>query len=131
MSAEIISALKAMKLHGGAFKFPPGKKPPTEEIERPNPEAVEKGVQNLVKHVENMCGFGLPVVVAINRFPYDTAEEVEIIRRAALNAGALAAVESFVHAKGGEGGAELAEAVVQACEQPSDFRFLYELDLTA
>lgn len=125
----IVATVKAMKLHGGAFKFPPGKKPPTEEIQTPNPAAVEKGVENLVKHVENMCGFGLPVVVAINRFPYDTPEEVEIIRQAAVGAGALAAVESFVHANGGEGGAELAEAVAEACERPSDFRYLYELDV--
>ena len=126
----IVATLKALKLHGGAFLFPPGKKPPTEEIEKPNPEAVEKGAQNLVKHVENMVGFGLPVVVAINRFPYDTPEEIEIVRRYALQAGAIAAVESEVHARGGEGGAELARAVVAACQQPSDFKFLYDLDPT-
>lgn len=124
----IVATLKALKLHGGAFKFPPGKKPPTEEIERPNPEAVEKGVQNLVKHVENMVGFGLPVVVAVNRFPYDTPEEIAIVKRYALQAGAVAAVESFVHAHGGEGGADLARAVIEACRQPANFRYLYELD---
>ena len=124
----IVATIKAMKLHGGAFKFPPGKKPPTQEIETPNPAAVEKGVQNLVKHVENMVGFGLPVVVAINRFPYDTPEEIEIVARAATQAGALAAVESFVHGRGGEGGADLAHAVKEACQAPSDFRYLYELD---
>ena len=126
----IVATLKAMKLHGGAFHFPPGKKPPTAEIEKPNVEAVEKGAQNLVKHVENMVGFGLPVVVAINRFPYDTPEEIEIVRKYALQAGAIAAVESEVHAKGGEGGAELARAVVEACKQPSNFKFLYDLDMT-
>ncbi len=124
----IVATIKAMKLHGGAFKFPPGKKPPTQEIETPNPAAVEKGVQNLVKHVENMVGFGLPVVVAINRFPYDTPEEIAIVARAATQAGALAAVESFVHGRGGEGGADLAHAVKAACQAPSDFRYLYELD---
>jgi formyltetrahydrofolate synthetase len=124
----VVSTIKALKLHGGAFKFPPGVKPPTAEIEKPNPEAVEKGAQNLVKHVENLRGYGLPVVVAMNRFPYDTPEEIEIVRQAAINAGAVAAVESFVHAKGGEGGADLAHAVVEACQQPSDFHFLYELD---
>lgn len=124
----IVATIKAMKLHGGAFHFPPGKKPPTAEIEAPNPAAVEKGVQNLVKHVENMVGFGLPVVVAINRFPYDTPEEIAIVAQAALQAGALAAVESHVHAKGGEGGAELARAVVEACRQPANFKYLYELD---
>lgn len=124
----IVATIKAMKLHGGAFHFPPGKKPPTAEIETPNPAAVEKGVENLVKHVENMVGFGLPVVVAINRFPYDTPEEIEIVARAAKAAGAVAAVESHVHAHGGEGGAELAKAVVEACRQPASFKYLYELD---
>lgn len=124
----IVATIKAMKLHGGAFHFPPGKKPPTAEIEAPNPAAVEKGVQNLVKHVENMCSFGLPVVVAINRFPFDTPEEIAIVANAAKAAGALAAVESYVHAKGGEGGAELARAVVEACRQPASFKYLYELD---
>jgi formate--tetrahydrofolate ligase len=123
----LVATVKAMKLHGGAFKFPPGKKPPTAEIEQPNPAAVEKGVQNLIKHVENMCGFGLPVVVALNRFPYDTPEELAIIRQAALDAGALATADSFVHARGGEGGAELAEAVVEAAEQPGCYRPLYDL----
>jgi formyltetrahydrofolate synthetase len=75
-----------------------------------------------------MVGFGLPVVVAINRFPYDTPEEIEVVKRYALAAGAVAAVESMVHAKGGEGGADLARAVVEACKQPSDFKFLYDLD---
>ncbi len=124
----IVATIKAMKLHGGAFKFPPGKKPPQEEIERPNPAAVEKGVENLQKHVENMVGFGLPCIVAINRFPYDTPEEIKIVAEAAKAAGAMAAVESHVHAKGGEGGAELAHAVVEACEQPTNFRYLYDLE---
>ena len=124
----IVATLKALKLHGGAFTFPPGKKPPKEEIETPNPAAVEKGAENLVKHVENMVGFGLPVVVAINRFPYDTPEEIAIVARAAKAAGAVAAVESHVHARGGEGGADLARAVVAACQQPANFKFLYELD---
>lgn len=124
----IVATLKALKLHGGAFHFPPGRKPPTEDIERPNPAAVEKGVENLVKHVENMVGFGLPVVVAINRFPYDTAEEIEIVARHAKQAGAVAAVESHVHARGGEGGADLARAVVEACKQPTNFQYLYDLN---
>jgi len=124
----IVATLKALKLHGGAFKFPPGKKPPQAEIEAPNPAAVEKGAENLVKHVQNMVGFGLPVVVAINRFPYDTPEEIAIVAKAAKAAGAIAAVESHVHAHGGEGGADLAHAVVDACKAPSNFKYLYELD---
>jgi len=124
----IVATIKAMKLHGGAFHFPPGKKPPKAEIEAPNAAAVKKGVQNLVKHVENMVGFGLPVVVAINRFPYDTPEEIEIVAKAARAAGAVAAVESHVHAHGGEGGADLAHAVKDACQAKSNFKYLYELE---
>jgi formyltetrahydrofolate synthetase len=71
---------------------------------------------------------GLPVVVAINAFSYDTEAEIAAIKRIALEAGASAAIPSFVHARGGEGGAELAEAVAAACEQLSDFRYLYDLD---
>jgi formyltetrahydrofolate synthetase len=124
----IVATAKALKMHGGAFKFPPGKKPPKDEIEKENVPALEIGAQNLVKHIENMRSFGLPVVVAINAFAHDTPAELAAIKRIALEAGAFAAVESFVHAKGGEGGAQLAQAVAAACEQPSQFRFLYELD---
>ncbi|MEN6347589.1 MAG: formate--tetrahydrofolate ligase [Armatimonadia bacterium] len=124
----IVATAKALKMHGGAFKFPPGRKPPKEEIEKENVPALEKGAENLVKHIENLRLFGLPVVVAINAFAQDTQAELTAIKRISLEAGATAAVESHVHARGGEGGAELAEAVVAACEQPSDFRFLYDLE---
>jgi formate--tetrahydrofolate ligase len=124
----IVATVKALKMHGGAFKFPPGKKPPQAEIETPNPAALAKGCANLEKHIQNMGKMGLPVIVAINRFPYDTPEEIQIIHDKALAAGAKAAIESHAHAKGGEGAAELAQAVVEACEQPNDFKFLYELD---
>lgn len=124
----IVATAKALKMHGGAFKFPPGRKPPQEEIEKENVAALEKGAQNLVKHIENMRLFGLPVVVAINTFPYDTEAELDAMARISLEAGATAAVRSYVHPKGGEGGAELAEAVVAACEEPSEFKFLYDLE---
>jgi formate--tetrahydrofolate ligase len=124
----IVATAKALKMHGGAFLFPPGRKPPKDEIEKENVPALEIGAQNLVKHIENMRGFGLPVVVAINRFASDTQAELDAIHRIALEAGAFAAVESHVHAEGGAGGAALAEAVVAACDQPSEFKFLYELD---
>ncbi len=124
----IVATIKALKMHGGAFQQKPGKKPPMDEIVKPNPAAVEIGCANLIQHIENMRKFGTPVVVAINAFPFDTPEETEIVRRAALSAGAEAAVESLVHAKGGEGGAELAEAVVAAADKPSELRFLYPLE---
>ena len=124
----IVATIKALKMHGGAFEQKPGKKPPMAEIMKPNPAAVEIGCQNLMQHIENMRKFGVPVVVAINAFPYDTPEETEIVRAAALRAGADSAVESQVHALGGEGGAALAEAVVAAAEKPSELKFLYPLE---
>jgi len=124
----IVSTIKALKLHGGAFQFKPGRKPPQEEIEKPNPEAVKTGCANLVQHIQNMRKFGVPVVVAMNAFPFDTEEETEIVRQAAIEAGAEAAVPAHVHSQGGAGGVELAEAVVAATEKPTDFRFLYDLD---
>jgi len=124
----IVATVRALQLHGGAFEFRPGTKPPVEEFEKENVEAVVAGAGNLAKHIENIALFGLPAVVAINRFPTDTDAEVAAVRQAALDAGADAAVESNVWARGGEGGAELAEAVVEAADRPSDFRFLYPLD---
>ncbi len=125
----IVATAKALKMHGGAFRMRPGRKPPKKLIETENVPAVIKGCENLAKHIENMRGFGLPVIVAINVFPYDTEAELEAIREQAIAAGAIDAVRSYVHPKGGEGGAELAQAVVKACEQPNDgFRYLYPLD---
>ncbi len=124
----IVATVKALKMHGGGFVQKPGKKPPMDEIMKPNPAAVETGCANLIQHIENMRKFGIPVVVAINAFPYDTAEETEIVRAAALSAGAEAAVESLVHAQGGAGGAALAEAVVAAADQPGELKFLYPLE---
>ncbi|MCK4268314.1 MAG: formate--tetrahydrofolate ligase, partial [Actinomycetia bacterium] len=77
-------------------------------------------------HVENMKKYGVPVVVAINRFTHDTDKEVELVRKLAKEAGADEVALSEVWAKGGEGGKELAEAVVRAADQPSDFKFLYK-----
>ena len=124
----IVTTVRAMKLHGGAYQFKPGRKPPQEEIEKPNMEALIAGCANMAKHIENMNKMGLPVVVAVNAFPSDRPEEIKALGQEALKAGAQAAVESYVHARGGEGGAQLAEAVVAACDQESDFRFLYPLD---
>jgi methylenetetrahydrofolate dehydrogenase (NADP+)/methenyltetrahydrofolate cyclohydrolase/formyltetrahydrofolate synthetase len=82
---------------------------------------------NLTQHIENARKFGVPVVVAVNRFTSDTDQEIEVVKKAAVEAGAEGAFLSDVWAKGGEGGAELAEAVVSACEKsdPKKFKFLY------
>ncbi len=124
----IVATVRALKMHGGAFEFKPGRKPPMDEIVKPNMPALRAGCANLAKHIENMGKMGLPVVVAVNAFPDDTAEELQVLQEEALAAGAKAAVETRVHADGGPGGVELAEAVVEVCAQDNDFKFLYPLD---
>ncbi len=124
----LVATIRALKMHGGGPKVVPGYDLPREYVEE-NLELVEKGAANLVRHIEIAKRFGVPVVVAINRFPTDTDAEVALVQKLAIEAGALAAVPTTHWAQGGEGARALAEAVVQACEQPSNFRFLYDLDL--
>ena len=129
-SAVVIAAtVRALKMHGGGITLIPGKPVNQDEIGRENVPAVEKGCENLEKQIENMRLFGPPVVVAINQFTTDTEAEIEVIKEKALKAGAQAAVISQVWAKGGQGGVELAEAVVEACKTKSEFKFLYSLDI--
>ena len=123
----VVCTVRALKMHSGKFKVVPGK-PLDKGLLEENIPAVEEGSCNLTKQVENMKLFGIPVVVAINKFTNDTDREIEAVRKAALAAGAEDAVVSDVWANGGEGGKELAEAVVKACEKPSDFKFLYPLE---
>jgi len=125
----IVASVRALKMHGGGPRVVPGR-PLDPAYTEENLELLKKGLPNLVQHIENARKFGVPVVVAVNRFTSDTDAEVELIRQAALGAGADDAVLSEVWAKGGEGGAALAEAVVKACEKPSDFKFLYPLDMS-
>lgn len=124
----LVTTVRALKMHGGGPKVTPGRdldRAYTEE----NLPLLEKGLANLLKHIEIVRLFGVPVVVAINRFQHDTEAEIELIRRAAEQAGAYAAVPSDHWARGGEGAIALAEAVVSAAEQPSNFQFLYPLDI--
>ena len=123
-AAVIVCSVRALKLHGGAAIDTKD----SATWKRPDPEAAARGCANLAKHLENMKLFGVPAVVAINRFDSDSAEEIAAVRKAAVEAGALAAVPVEVWAKGGEGGLELGEAVLKACEMPSRFKPLYELD---
>ncbi|MFZ5917622.1 MAG: formate--tetrahydrofolate ligase [Chloroflexota bacterium] len=120
----LVTTVRALKMHGGGPKVVPGK-PLDKAYTEENLALLEKGLPNLLQHVENALKFGIPVVVAINRFKDDTDAEIALIRRRAQETGAEDAVESNVWAKGGAGGAALAEAVVKACEKPSHFRFLY------
>jgi formate--tetrahydrofolate ligase len=93
-------------------------------------EAIERGAANMARHLGIVKEFGLNAVVAVNRFPGDTEEEIEAVRRLALEGGAMAAEVNEAFERGGEGATALAEAVVAAAEAPSEFRPLYELDET-
>ncbi len=123
----IVATVRALKMHGGVGNIRPGRPLPPEIIEE-NLPALEKGSANLAKHIENAKLFGVPVVVAVNRFTEDTDAEVKLIQEQAVAAGAEGAYLSEVWAKGGEGGRELAGAVVAAAEKPSEFKLLYPDD---
>jgi formate--tetrahydrofolate ligase len=125
----VVCTVRALKMHSGKYTVVPGR-PLDPGLTSEDLEAVEKGCVNLEKQVENMCLFGIPVVVAINHFTHDTDKEIELVRRKAIAAGAEDAVLSEVWAKGGEGGVDLAKAVVKAVEKPHKFQFLYPLDVS-
>jgi len=125
----IVASIRALKMHGGGPTVVAGK-PLDKAYMQENLELLGKGLPNLLQHVENAVKFGIPVLVAINRFTSDTDAEVELVRQRARETGAEDAVPSEVWAKGGEGGAALAEAVVKACEKPSQFKFLYPDNLS-
>ena len=115
----VVATVRALKHHGGVAKADLG----TENL-----EALERGLPNLLRHVENITTvFGLPCVVAINRFPLDTEAELALIEEKCKALGVNVAL-SEVWGKGGEGGKALAEEVVRLCEQPNDFHQAYELD---
>ena len=116
----VVATARALKYDGGLTK---------DEASQPNMEALEKGIVNLGVHIENMRKYGVPVVVAINRFGNDTEEELQFIENYCKANNAEFAL-SEVFAKGGEGGIDLAKKVVAATEQKSDFAPLYDLDLT-
>jgi formate--tetrahydrofolate ligase len=121
----LVATVRALKMHSGEFRVVPGR-PLPEQILQENPDAVARGCDNLAKHIENVARFGVPSVVCINRFTDDKESEMEAIREKALAAGAETVVISDVWASGGEGGVEVAEALVAACEKPSNFRLLYQ-----
>jgi formyltetrahydrofolate synthetase len=124
----LVATVRALKMHGGGPKVVAGK-PLDKAYTQENLELLEKGLPNLLQHIENALKFGVPVVVAINRFTSDTDAELELMRMRAKETGAEDAVVSEVWAKGGEGGAALAEAVAKACEKPNKFKLLYPDDM--
>lgn len=114
----VVATIRALKMHGGL---------PKTELATPDLDALKKGLPNLLRHVSNITNvYKLPAVVAVNKFPIDTDEEVEQVIRECRKLG-VNTVLSDVWAKGSEGGIELAEEVVRLCEKPNDFTFSYEL----
>ena len=114
----IVATVRALKYHGGV---------PKAELNNENLEALEKGLPNLLQHVDNVKNvYGLPCVVAVNAFPTDTAAELALVESKCRELGVNVRL-SEVWAKGGEGGVELAKEVIRLCEQPNDFTFSYEL----
>jgi len=114
----LVATIRALKNHGGVAK---------DKLSEKNMVALEKGIENLIKQLENIQKFGLPVVVALNEFPTDTREEIDFVIDQCAAMGADVAL-SRVWAQGGAGGEELAQKVVNAAETPSTFKFLYELE---
>jgi formate--tetrahydrofolate ligase len=123
----LVATVRALKAHSGRYRVVAGR-PLDPRLLEEDLESLEIGAANLVKQIDNVRLFGVPVVVAINRFTSDTPAEIALARRIAEQAGADAAVAADHWARGGAGAEELAEAVVAAAAKPSDFRFLYELD---
>jgi formate--tetrahydrofolate ligase len=117
----VVATVRALKSHGGAKKS---------ELENENLTALENGLPNLLQHVENIKNvYKLPVVVAINAFSKDTKAELELVEKKCKASGVNAAI-SEVWAKGSEGGVKLAEEVVRLCEQPNNFEFAYDVNLS-
>lgn len=114
----LVATVRALKSHGGVAK---------PDLGKPNAEAVRAGSVNLTRHIENLQGFGLPVCVAINAFPTDTAEEMDVIYDVCNKAGVPCAL-SEVFAKGGEGGKALAETVLSILDDSAEVQYTYELD---
>ncbi len=126
-AAVIVATIRALKCHGGAPVPVPGRPIPKEYSEE-NVEWVEKGCANLVHHINTVRQAGINPVVCINAFYTDTKDEIAAVRRIAEEAGARVAVSEH-WLKGGEGALELADAVLDACEEGNDFKFLYDIDV--
>lgn len=124
----LVCSVRALKMHSGRFKVVAGK-PLDKELISENIDAVRGGCLNLQKQIENIKLFGVPCVVAINKFSFDTEKEIEVLKNIALQSGADDVALSQVWAKGGRGGVDLAKAVVKQANKKSNFRFLYPLDL--
>jgi formate--tetrahydrofolate ligase len=116
----LVATVRALKMHGGL---------PKTELTGENLDAVRAGLPNMEKHIENLNSFGVPVVVAVNRFPTDSDAELELVRSSCESLGAAVSL-SEVWEKGGKGGADLAEKVIEACSKKNGFHYLYEANET-
>jgi formyltetrahydrofolate synthetase len=125
----LVATIRALKMHGGGPKVVAGQ-PLAAAYTEENLPLLEVGCSNMVAHIKNIIKFGVPVVVAINKFKFDTNAEIELVKKIALKAGAEDAVMSNHWAEGGKGSVELANAVIKACKKPSNFKFLYDLDMS-
>lgn len=123
----LVATVRALKTHGGGPRVVAGRALDPAYTEE-NLPLLRAGMANLKAHIENALRFGVPVVVAVNMFPTDTEHEVRLINETAIEAGAVDAVMTDHWARGEEGAKDLAKAVTKACEEPSDFRFLYPLE---
>ncbi len=122
----VVATVRALKMHGGGPAVKPGI-PLSEEYTTENLELVEKGCENLIAHIETVKKSGVRPVVCVNSFYTDTKAEIAVVRKIAEQNGALAAVSEH-WLKGGDGAIELAEAVIEACNETNNFKFLYELE---
>ncbi|KAL2171590.1 hypothetical protein VTG60DRAFT_2423 [Thermothelomyces hinnuleus] len=125
----VVATIRALKVHGGGPPISPGA-PLDAVYKEENVEVLRKGCVNLAKHVANAKSYGVPVLVAINKFSTDTQAEIEVVREEAIKAGAEDAVLANHWAEGGKGAVDLAKAVVAAAEKPKDFKLLYSLEGT-
>ncbi|MCC6149428.1 MAG: formate--tetrahydrofolate ligase [Planctomycetes bacterium] len=128
-AAGLVATIRALKSQSGNFKIVPGK-PLPDGIIKEDLKSLEAGIPNLTRHIKNVLSFGVPVVVAINVFGTESEKEIEMVRKASLAAGASDCVLSEVFAKGGEGGAAFAKALVKACDEPKkEFKLTYDNDM--
>jgi formate--tetrahydrofolate ligase len=130
--AVIVASIRALKEHGGAFHLRPGMpySAVKEAVETENLPAVEKGCENLARNIQIVKMYGIPAVVAINRFTSDTDGEIELVKKKALEAGADGVAVSEAWAKGGEGAQDLAREVIKAVEKPHEMKFLFPDDIS-
>ncbi|KAF2899774.1 hypothetical protein ILUMI_06411 [Ignelater luminosus] len=124
----LVTTIRALKMHGGGPAVTPGA-PLKDEYTHENLELLKNGLPNLIRHISNGNRYGVPVIVAINKHTNDTDSELNMVRQAALENGAFEAVLCTHWAEGGMGATNLADAVIAACNKPTNFKFLYDLNL--